>query len=136
MLNVEIQTIPHEQQEYNTVGFHREGVNKNIIRVSDLNNWKYEILIAIHELVEQSLCLAHGMKAKDVIDFDENFEKNRTSEAPLEPGDNLSAPYHKEHVTATFFEKEMAKALDIDWEDYCKKINDTYSKAIDNKIFG
>src|SRR3989344_3336131 len=118
MLNIEIKTVAHKNQAYNTVGDHDTKGKKKIITVSDLGNWKYELLIALHELVEQSLCDARGIKDSAMHEFDKKFQKTRSKGEPSEPGDDPSAPYHQEHKVATSFERQMADALGIDWLEY------------------
>ena len=135
MLNIEIKTLPHKDQNYNTVGDHWKEGEKRVVVVSDLGNWKYELLIAFHEVVEQSLCDAKGIDEKKLHEFDKKFQGTRSKGEPLEPGDDLAAPYHKEHITATSFERQMADALGVDWLEYNDFINNLYAKAIKDKTF-
>jgi hypothetical protein len=62
MINIEIKTIPDKKQRYNTVGDYWIKDGKEYIRVSDMNNWEYETLIALHELIEATLCRKRGIK--------------------------------------------------------------------------
>lgn len=97
------------------------------IRVADLNNWKYEYLIARHEQDEAILCYARGISEKSVSDFDISFEEMRDKYPEIikdiEPGDFPSAPYRNEHGFATGSEKMMAGQLEVDWVEYEKTIN-------------
>ena len=81
------------------------------------------------------VCLAHGITTEKMIAFDKQFDKFRTEEKPLEPGNDPAAPYHKEHIVATSFEKIIAKELEIDWNEYNQYIDKVYSKAIHDKLF-
>ena len=53
-MNIDVQVIPHAEQRYNTCGdwFFDADYGVLHIRVSCLNNWKYESLIAMHEQQE------------------------------------------------------------------------------------
>lgn len=136
MLNIEIKTIPHKEQRYNTVGDYIGSVNTETINISDLRNWKYEILIAIHELVETVLCKDRGISNKSINKFDEVYNEDKRSEKNLtEPGLSNKAPYHKEHMFATQIEKKMAEELGVDWNEYNKHIDNLYEKSIEEGLF-
>lgn len=118
MLNIKIMTIPHEQQRYPTVGdwFWKEGVLT--ILVSDMHNWRWEFLVAVHEFIEAMLCNHANIKEEDVTDFDKRFEKERVEGDTSEPGDAFDAPYHRQHFVATNIERILADVMDIEWDDY------------------
>lgn len=144
-MNINIKTIPHSEQVYPTVGdwrFH-EAFEDTItstayfptrkakikidpfleISVSNMNNWKYELLVAVHELIEVALCKDRGITQGDVDWFDKRFEKNRKEGNIDEPGDDPKAPYRKEHFFATSIERLLASELGVDWKKYDDKIN-------------
>jgi hypothetical protein len=123
-MKIVIKTIPHNTQHYPTIGdwiFMPDG--NLIIKVSDMNNWKYEALVGVHELIESLLCKDKGIKDQDVTAFDIAFEKNRIEGNLEEPGDQLNAPYHQQHQFATSIEKEFARALGVDWDIYDKHVD-------------
>jgi hypothetical protein len=123
MLNIKIVTIPHEEQRYETVGdwfYTKEGLT---IHVSDMKEWRKEILIAIHELVEVTLCRDRGIPQEVVDAFDKDFEKNRQPDDDSEPGDSLGAPYRKEHFFATNIERAICHELGLNWQEYEKTVN-------------
>ena len=123
-----IEFIPHEQQRYCTAGdwtFDHQGNLK--ISVSDLGDLDAQIDVAIHELIEARLCQKHDITDHAVTMFDIQFERER--EAGIhsitdEPGDNIDAPYHNEHQSATFVERAAASVLGVDWEKYDEKLNE------------
>lgn len=119
-MKITIQTIPHSSQVYETVGNYEthEGITE--ISVSDMGNEDYEFLVALHELIEWKLTQKRGIGEKTITDFDIDFEK--TNKESLEPGDDISSPYRKEHFFATTIERLMASELGIDWEEYDKGI--------------
>ena len=124
-MNVEIKVIPHKSQRYSTVGDwqFQKGMNL-LITVSDMKNWKYEALIAVHELLEVLLCKDRKISLKSVDKFDMLFEALRKEGNTAEPGNNKSAPYYKEHQFATKIEKMLAKELKVNWKKYGNKVLD------------
>jgi hypothetical protein len=119
-VNIIIKTIPHSDQIYPTVGdwrFDEDGTLQ--IRVSELGDWKKELLVARHELDEAVLCKAHGITDKQVDEFD-------MSESALfldEPGEDATAPYHMEHMLAYASELSMMVELGVDYTEYCQAID-------------
>lgn len=114
-----IHTIPHKQQRYDTCGDYikrRENVLE--FRVSVLEEPRMEALIAIHEIVEQTLCEAKGISINTIDAFDLTFTGDG------EPGDHIDAPYRDQHRIATFIEKYLARKLGIDWKEYERKLNE------------
>lgn len=125
-LNIRIQTIHHCQHRYDTVGdyYFDPEHNEIVIKISDMNNWKYEVAVALHELVEQTLCFARGIKEQDITEFDMKYERFRSpGDRVSEPGDSREAPYHKEHTIATAIERLFIEALGVDWADYEETIS-------------
>lgn len=123
-MNTNIKVIPHSKQRYETCGdwFYDEA-GKLQIRVSELLDGRYEQLIAIHELIEATLCDEGGITQDDVDRFDVEFEKNRTKDDVREPGDDPRAPYYRQHQIATHIEQWVASEIGVDWQQYEKEIN-------------
>lgn len=121
-MNINIQTIPHDQHRYPTCGDWWLDTEGNLqIRVSAMGNQDYEALVALHELVEVLLCKKRGISTERVDAFDMQFEKDR--ELGLhgendEPGDDPQAPYKREHFFATNIEALMSSELGVDWKTY------------------
>ena len=127
MQNVKIEVISHNQQRYETCGdwiFIDE--NTLLIRVSDLKDTKFNMLVAVHELIEALLCKFNEpeITGKEVDEFDFHFEEARGENDNSEPGDSPEAPYHEQHKTATVIEMALASALKVSWEQYEKRINE------------
>lgn len=127
-LHIYIDTIPHAEQRYPTVGdyWHPKlsgGTETTQVRVSDMGNTDYEFLVAIHELVELHLCKKRGISVEAIDKFDIAFEASRKPESFDEPGDDLSAPYHKEHVFATWIERLVAQEMGVNWDTYNEVVN-------------
>lgn len=133
MKKIEIEVVPHKEQRYETVGdwFYRKDADLAsgrmnevlVIRVSDLGDWRYNALVAIHELVEVVLCKQRGISQAAVDQFDIEFERRRKKNDLSEPGDSVQAPYRAEHCAATGVERLLAAQLGVDWEPYEAKIN-------------
>lgn len=118
-IQVVIETVPHDQHRYETTGdwFCNEK-GELIIRVSQLNDWRHEVLLAVHELVEAVVCMHEGIDEHDVTEFDLAFEANRKEGDIREPGDQADAPYFEAHQIATMLEGQLAIALGVDWKTY------------------
>lgn len=124
-MKITVKTIPHKKQKYETAGdWWWKNENDLEIRVSQMENWKYESLIAIHEIAEAILCKAHKVKPQKVNEFDIAFEKKRKKNDESEPGDDPNAPYHFEHGIATGIERTIAVVLGVKWKDYDRKVTD------------
>ena len=123
-LKISIETIPHDQHRYTTVGdwYVKDGVLQ--IKVSELGDWKKEALVAIHELVEVLLCKNDGVTEAAVDRFDKEFEANRHPENEDEPGDEPEAPYVKQHCIATGIERILAAYLGENWKTYEQVLSD------------
>lgn len=120
---IECKTIPHNQQRYDTVGDWWTDDEGWHIRVSQLGNWRWNFLVAFHELLELAWCTWKGVKQADVDIFDINFERNRQHGDRREPGDQADAPYHLGHQFATAAERLAAAVLGVDWVSYEEAIS-------------
>ena len=115
-MNITIKTIPHKEQRYDTVGdWQFTEAGDLAITVSAMGDWRYEALVAFHELAEAVLCKARGITAEQV----DAFDKWHAGNIDLgEPGDHPDAPYHKEHFFATTVERMLAAEFGFDWHTY------------------
>jgi hypothetical protein len=124
-MKINMQTIPHYQQRYETVGDWYTDENGVVqFRVSDMKNDTYEFLVLAHEMVEWFLCKIAGISQVSVDKFDIQFEKDREAglcSAEEEPGDSPAAPYHIQHCIATGVERMLCGVLGVPWKNY----NDT-----------
>jgi hypothetical protein len=123
-VNICIKTIAHKEQRYVTVGdwwWDKGGALQ--IRVSRMGNWKYEALVAVHELVEVLICRYEGISQSSVDRFDMRFESRRPKGSTEEPGDHPFAPYRREHCVATGVERILAALLGVNWKAYDQAVN-------------
>ncbi len=119
----EIRVIPHSEQRYPTVGDYYDKKKTLHVRVSRMSDWRYELLVSIHEQIEVALCKHRGITTAEVDAFDKAFEKNRKPGNEDEPGDDPKAPYRREHFFATNIEALLSAELGVDWAKYEKEIN-------------
>jgi hypothetical protein len=123
-MRINIETVPHEEQRYPTVGDYwaEDGVEQ--VRISKMADWRYEILVTVHELVEMAITKHRGIAEEAITAFDVAFEKDREAGAVFgEPGDQPAAPYRREHFFATNLERLLAAELDVDWFEYDAYVN-------------
>jgi len=127
MIRINAFSIPHEEHPYPTVGNYwidADGVLQ--IRTSELSDWRMELLICVHELIESSLCRHRGITDAEIVRFDEKFEAERARglhENDAEPGFDQRAPYRTEHTAATGLEMTLAAMLDVDWAKYSDEVS-------------
>lgn len=124
-MKIVIETIPHENHRYTTVGdwfYDSDGTLQ--IKVSSLSDWRYEALVAVHELVEVMLCKQDGVGTEVVDQFDKKFEEDRQEGNEDEAGDDPNAPYVKQHCIATGIERILAAQIGVNWKPYEKELCD------------
>jgi len=144
-MKILIETIPHSSQRYDTCGDWTVSPEGNWhIQVSQLHNWRREVLVAIHELVEMTLCRDKGITTKEVDDFDIHYQRKlehlaqcnngtvcrdadhaqlRDETSAEEPGDCPDAPYYIQHQIATVVERLLAAQMGVDWLAYEDQVN-------------
>lgn len=128
MLKVVLKVIDHSSQRYDTCGdWQFIPPNQLLVTVSRLGDWRMEMLIALHELVECFTCEIEGVTQKVVDTFDKAWEGKD------EPGDNPFSPYHSQHVFATELERRLAHRWGVDWDQYEKRINSLVWRSKDGK---
>ena len=125
MFNLRIDTIPHANQRYDTIGdwYYDERTRVPRIFVSQLGNWKYEFLVALHEMIEWSLCNLASISPEDVDKWDmEHLDSD-------DPGSIPGCPYFYQHKTALLIERITAHVMHVSWDDYedaIEKVSATY----------
>lgn len=126
-MKILIETVNHVQQRYPSVGDYFMDIDGTLrIKVSKMNDDRYEFLVAIHELIEEFLTRNRGITEEEITAFDLYYEKRREMglvPEDSEPGFDSSAPYRKEHTTATGIEMILASELGVDWKEYDRVVN-------------
>lgn len=119
-MNIQIKTIAHKSQRYNTAGdYYKKGKILNFF-ISKMGNKDYEFMVMVHEVIEQYLCERKGITNKMIDDFDMS-EYGRTLD---DPGSDCKAPYHVEHMFCLRIEKLLCAKLGIDWDKYNNFLNE------------
>jgi hypothetical protein len=74
--------IAHDAQRYDTVGDWNfiAPSQATHIRVSKLPDRRFEILVAVHELVEAEACRQAGITPEEVTAYDEKYERDRADQ--------------------------------------------------------
>ena len=134
-MRIDIRTIAHADQRYLTSGdwFWDENYTLHI-RVSKMSNPRYEFCLAIHELVEAMLCYYAGVSQASVDNFDTPYEEAHARgdahypcgcpRQPLSmPGDDIHAPYRRQHQLADLFDYGLAAIMGLDRDDYDAQVD-------------
>ena len=117
---IAITTIPHFTQRYDTAGDYGEtGNGMWWIDISEMKDWRYEMLVLVHELCEMALTKNAEVEWEQIDLFDTTIGKDSD-----DPGTMPEAPYFTQHAQATKIEKMLAKFLGVNWEKYDKSFKE------------
>lgn len=115
-MKVDIQFINKSQQRYDTCGDWEWDGKTLTIRANLMLDWRKQLLVAIHELVEAALCINNDVSQEVVDEWDFNHPEAD------EPGELDGCPYRFEHETAVKVERLIAEGFGINFEDYEKEL--------------
>jgi hypothetical protein len=121
--SVKIETVSPKAMRYRTVGdwfFAAPGCLT--IQIADTGNWKYNLLVAVHELIEVILCQIAGVTEKQVDRFDLAHQDDE------DPGTHPKAPYHAQHLVAMGVEMTLAAIMGVKWRTYEDALDRIYCK--------
>lgn len=111
MPKITIESIPHKDQRYNTVGDWTYDSGGNIeIKISEMDQCSF-YAVAIHELIEAVLCWNEFIHPEVVDDWD-------LSHDDCDPGSIAGCPYGKQHNTAGAIEMLSVLSLGLDWFEH------------------
>ena len=99
------------------------------VQVAPMSDWRYEVLLGLHEAFEAVCCKHLGVSQAAVDKFDQQFDKDHPNEPDLNAGDDPLAPYDRAHTVATACERVLAFALDVQWGDYDTELAKNYPGA-------
>lgn len=117
---IKINFIPHAIQRYDTAGDYKEFEDSWYVFVSETEDWRYEFLVLLHELVEMALTKHRGIDW-NLIDEWDMMGPGKDSD---DPGAMEDAPYHKEHMQAESIERQVAEMLGVVWDEYQKALDE------------
>ena len=124
-MKIVIEEQRYASMRYPTVG-DWELTEPELLQISvahELPDWRYKVLVGIHEAIEAILCKQRGITDDAVTAFDKAYEAEREAGDDSEPGDDPTAPYFHEHGFATQVERMLAKELGVDWDAYDAAVN-------------
>jgi hypothetical protein len=117
-MKITLEVIPHSQQRLpgSLGGDWIFDTNGDLtIRVSDSGDWRYNFLLARHEMDEAILCKHNGITT-EMVDADE------LKASPLDNPDSFSgypgSCYQAQHNDALAAEWHMSRLLGVDWKAY------------------
>lgn len=120
MINeIRIKIIPHNEQRADVnIGDYWE-ISPGVweVRVSDLKDWRKSMIVTVHELVELIQTESLGIKEPDIQAFDEQWAQDHPNSSD-EPGNDLKAPYHDQHVFSDCIERLLCHKLGIPWSEH------------------
>jgi len=102
-------TVPAWAQRYDTCGDWYETPTGVRVVVSQMPREEYELLVAVHELVEWWLCKRDGITQETVDEWDASHP---------EGADGEGCPYGAQHRAAERVERVLAEVLGVDWDEY------------------
>jgi hypothetical protein len=124
-MKIIIETIPHDHHRYDTVGDWQWLGDELHIKVSEMEDWRHEALVGIHEAVEALICKQDGVTEASVDKFDmDPLMSKDCARLDIEPGDHPNAPYKTQHCVATGVERMLCAALGVDWYEYEGELDD------------
>lgn len=94
------------------------------VQIAPMSDWRYEMLLAVHELTEAIMCKHNGVSQKQVDEFDKEYDK--THDTDCNAGDDSAAPYKLEHCYATAIERILCGAMGVDWKHYDDELASSY----------
>ncbi len=116
---VEIEVVPHDAQRYDTAGDWVFKEKALYLKVSAQSDWRHEMLLAVHEMVEAVICKHIGVSDVDVDLWD--MVEHADS---AEPGEVDGCPYGRAHQIAEIVERLLAVELGVKWSEYMADIQE------------
>lgn len=125
-MNIHLKVVPPSEMrpEVDGVDWYWDAAGDLQVRVAPMSDWRCEVLLGIHEMVEAILCQHNGVSQADVDRFDQEYDKTHSTDCNA--GDDPKAPYVREHCFATAVERMMAAEMDVNWESYDKELASEY----------
>lgn len=131
---IKVEIVPLKKQRYETLGDYFYDENKTLtFKITDTGNPLFNKLVLIHELIEQTLTEAKGIKESTILKHDLEFEKlvnDGLVDIDAEPGEHKNSPYRREHLLAELVERLMLNHLNqFTFKEYNDKILKVFKKC-------
>src|SRR5579859_7350733 len=92
------------------------------VRVAtELEDWREQVSLAMHEATEAILCKYDGVTVQDVDRFDITYGKE--NRVDLNAGDDPKSPYRRQHTFATAVERILTGYMNVDWLPYDERLS-------------
>jgi hypothetical protein len=127
-----IKFVPLQFQEYETLGNYKNIGSETYFIITDTGNDLHNKIILLHELIEQTLTEAKGIKESQILKHDLEFEKLRQDGLvgeDDEPGEHKNSPYKQEHIQSEIIERQLLNYLNIDFKEYTRQITKVFEDA-------
>jgi hypothetical protein len=131
--NIQVAFVPVDKMRYESLGdyFYKDGILH--FKIVDTGNPLYNKIILIHEMIEQTLTEARGIKEEQILKYDLEFETLRKAGKVGEndePGEGKGSPYRREHLLAEIVERLMLNHLDQKtFNEYTEIISKVFTNA-------
>jgi hypothetical protein len=131
MRQIIISFIKHQEQRLGQVGDWFFDSHDNLhVAVSDLGDWRYNVLFARHEMDEALLCKHTGVTTEMVDD-------DQAHELPTDDPDSFSGYpgccYQNQHNDALAAEWVLSRLLGVSWEEYANAVEAIEGKKKNGK---
>jgi hypothetical protein len=126
MTDIIIKSIPIKDMRWGILGDYFEPKNcSQKILVAETSNEIKNRLLAIHELVETTLLIAHGITVQEI----DAYCDKKKAEGAMPDSDEADSPIYKEHQIADICERIVCQAAGIKWKEYDNDLD----KILNNK---
>lgn len=130
---IKVEIVPLKKQRYDTLGDYYEKAGVLHFKITDTGNPLHNKIILIHELIEQTLTEAKGIKESTILRHDLEFEKlikDGLVPEDAEPGEHKNSPYRREHILAETVERLILNHLNQEtFTEYNDKIFKVFTNA-------
>lgn len=124
-MKIRLKRIDQRDQKYTTLGywFFTERDNKGVlvVEVSKMKDWRHELAVWGHELIEVAYCKLMGITTEECDKFDDAFEKRYESgeiSPMVEGGDQKECPYYVGHRLGVAWEHFIIALTFAGWKRY------------------
>lgn len=105
-----------------------ENLGVRSVLALQMSNLNYSLAIALHEAVEQHLCIRDAVVDEAVTAFDALYVDDPDA------GELPDAPYHSQHVAATAIEKLFIELCGERWDEYEAAINAAWNALYPEEV--